>query len=146
MCSTFAEEMKPAVITLLACVLLCGCDSNRLPDPYAGYTHSSAEHGYWREATDNKPRIGELHLHTKGVSVTYEPFETYKDYWGTYVLNANQGKISLEVDGGNKLPTFGKASGEFSLSGDSLEIRGVSLDSRRPDVRVFRFIRFHPNQ
>jgi hypothetical protein len=83
MAYVFGEEMKPAAITLLGCALLCGCDSNRLPEPYAGYTHSSAEHGYWREATDNNPRIGELHLHSKGVSVTYEPFETYKDYWGT---------------------------------------------------------------
>jgi hypothetical protein len=138
--------MKPAAITLLTCALLCGCSSDRLPKPYAGYTHSSAEHGYWREATDNKPRIGELHLHANGISVTYEPFETYKDYWGVYVLNANQENISLNVDGGNKLPTFSKASGKFSLSGDSLEIRGVSLDSRRPELKIFRFSRFHPSQ
>lgn len=138
--------MKPTAKTLLACVMLCDCSSNQLPKPYEGYTHSITEHGYWREATDNKPRIGELHLHSKGISVTYEPFETYKDYWGIYVLSANHEKVSLDVDGGNRLPTFDKASGEFSLSGDFLEIRGVSLDSRRPDVKVFRFIRFNPNQ
>lgn len=138
--------MKPAAITLLTCALLCGCSSDRLPKPYAGYTHSSAEHGYWREATDNKPRIGELHFHANGLSVTYEPFGTYTDYWGVYVLDANQENISLNVDGGNKLPTFSKASGKLLLSGDSLEFRGVSLDARRPELKIFRFSRFYPNQ
>lgn len=131
---------------LLGIALLVGCSTERLPKPYEGYTHSSAEHGYWREITETKSRIGELHLHAGGMSVTYEPFETYKDYWGSYSLDAHRRRISLDVDSGNQLPSFDTASGEYSLSDDTLEIRGVSLDSRRPDVSVFRFSRFHPNQ
>lgn len=37
-------------------------------------------------------------------SVTWEPFETYVDYWGDYVWDPAEGRLALTVTGGNRHP------------------------------------------
>jgi hypothetical protein len=49
--------------------------------------------------------VGELRFKADGgFSVTWEPFEVYKDYWGTYAYEMDQGTLSLSVTGGNYVP------------------------------------------
>jgi hypothetical protein len=37
-------------------------------------------------------------------TVTWTPFELYKDYWGTYDYDLASGALSLQVEGGNYIP------------------------------------------
>jgi hypothetical protein len=49
--------------------------------------------------------IGELEFTAEGrFAVTWHPFETYQDYWGTYRFAAETGALSMKVDGGNDVP------------------------------------------
>lgn len=49
--------------------------------------------------------IEELVFHADGsFSVTWTPFEVYRDYWGTYTYDLETGSIDLEVTGGNHVP------------------------------------------
>jgi hypothetical protein len=104
--------------------------------------HSAAEHGRWEEVaqlgsdgtSESRPAkpIRELPLHAQGFSVTWKPFETYKDYWGTYVLNADDGTIQMVVAAGNYVPEDFDGTGSLVLdeAGD-LVLRGVWLGSPR---------------
>ena len=123
--------------------LLVGCTGNRFPDPYAGFEHAAQEQGYWKEVTPDEENIKELHLHTKGISITYMPFETYKDYWGTYSLTDDRNQIQIVIEGGNTLPGFDEATGNFvEERSNEIRITGIRLDSRRPSKTDFRFERF----
>ena len=123
--------------------LLVGCTANRFPDPYAGFEHSAQEQGYWKEVTTDEEKINELHLHSKGISITYTPFETYKDYWGKYSLTDERHQIHVKIEGGNKLPGFEEATGRFvEIQSDEIRITGIRMDSRRPNKTDFRLERF----
>lgn len=70
--------------------------------------------GIWSQPRDLcvNGRIGELELSRGGFSVTWQPFESYKDYWGSYTFERDegetaQGTLTLKTTGGNYLP-FGK--------------------------------------
>ncbi len=57
------------------------------------------------EGCDRLIPIGELEFTADGhFSVTYHPFETYRDYWGTYRLDPATGALSMSVEGGNDRP------------------------------------------
>ncbi len=139
--------MKNLISPLVVLLLVSGCSQNRLPDPYAGFKHDDVAQGYWKEVSSDDKSIRELHFHTKGFSVTYSPFESYKDYWGTYTLNEKKDKIRFTVDGGNRRPEFIKATGAFQQQGkDEIRIDGIALDSRKPTKNHFRFERFRSDQ
>ncbi|MGJ3232353.1 MAG: hypothetical protein ACFE0P_11195 [Oceanicaulis sp.] len=38
-------------------------------------------------------------------SVTWTPFETYKDFWGRYTYDPESGALTLEPEGGNHVPS-----------------------------------------
>ncbi len=73
--------------------------------------------------------IEELHFDADGsFSVTWIPFEVYKDYWGTYAYDLATGSISLSVAGGNYVPTDVRAStGSFSFEEKRLVLRNLWL-------------------
>jgi hypothetical protein len=49
--------------------------------------------------------VRELILRRDGrFSLTYMPFETYKDFWGTYTYDRNSGAIAIAPTGGNRDP------------------------------------------
>ena len=140
-------KMKVPIPILATLLVLVGCSNNRFPDPYAGFVHASPEHGYWKEVANDKQLVGELHFHTKGFSITYNPFETYKDYWGSYSIDESQAEIRITVDSGNKIPEFPKAIGIFQQKGkNEILISGIALDSRRPGKKQFRFERFNSHK
>ncbi len=72
--------------------------------------------------------IGELHLGADlRFGVTWQPFEVYVDYWGSYTLDAETGSIELTVDGGNYLPDGVDGSGSFTLVDGELVLRDIWL-------------------
>lgn len=82
--------------------------------------------GRWREAGQigcesgeerpADPAIGELIFEADGsFSVTWFPFEVYKDYWGSYTYEVDSGALELSVDRGNHIPDNVDASGSFEI-------------------------------
>ncbi|MGC6466437.1 MAG: hypothetical protein ACON38_16960 [Akkermansiaceae bacterium] len=137
--------MNTRIVLVALGAVFVSCSPNTFPDPYAGFEHVSSEQGYWKELTSGEEQIRELHLHSKGFSVTFQPFETYKDYWGPYALGDDRRSIKLDVDGGNDLPAFEEGSGRFVEKGNQeIRIDGIVLDKRRPFQKSFRFQRFEP--
>jgi len=86
------------------------------PQPWAGV---------WREAERvpcagakpaAAPLIQEFALLEDGTfTVTWHPFERYKDYWGTYTVDRKTNVIRFTVDGGNFVPKGLDLAGTISF-------------------------------
>jgi hypothetical protein len=64
---------------------------------------------------------------TGGFSVTWTPFEVYKDYWGTYRFDPAVKSFSAEVEGDNQRPANLDLSGTASVVGDELILEDLWL-------------------
>lgn len=82
--------------------------------------------GIWREevqfacgtGTEVSPEspIDELRFRADGTfGVTWQPFEVYVDYWGSYQYSLAQGTLDLAVTGANYSPDDVDGNGLFSL-------------------------------
>lgn len=72
--------------------------------------------------------IGELRLGADMCfGVTWQPFEVYVDYWGSYTVDAEAGAIELTVDGGNYIPEDIDGSGTFTLADGGLVLHDMWL-------------------
>lgn len=96
--------------------------------------------GVWHEVTQSpcgggadipaEPAIGELWFRASGeVNVTWEPFEVYVDYWGTYTHDVETGALSIMVDGGNYVPPDVDGAGTFAIDGGALVLSDMWLGS-----------------
>lgn len=82
--------------------------------------------GRWRqtdvECAEGPPPpepIRELIVNAMGeYSVTWMPFETYKDYWGKARFDAAGRRLTLTVDGGNRPPVGAQLEGEASIDAE----------------------------
>jgi hypothetical protein len=76
--------------------------------------------------------IRELDINADGTfTVTWHPFETYVDYWGTYEHNVTSGAVRMKVDGGNFVPADFNGEGRFSADAQGgLTLSQVWLGSR----------------
>jgi len=68
-------------------------------------------------------------------SVTWLPFETYKDYWGAWRYDAHTRVLTLTVDGGNYQPADRVLSAEVSADAHELALGAVSLGSPQHGAR-----------
>jgi hypothetical protein len=68
-------------------------------------------------------------------SVTWAPFEIYKDYWGAWRYNARTHVLTLTVDGGNYQPADRVLSGEVSADAHELTLGALSLGSPQQGLR-----------
>jgi len=68
-------------------------------------------------------------------SVTWLPFETYKDYWGAWAYNARTRMLTLTVDGGNYQPTDRVLLGEVGADAHTLTLGALSLGSPQQGAR-----------
>jgi hypothetical protein len=81
--------------------------------------------------------IEELELYEDGTfSVTWHPFERYKDYWGTYRAARIGGPLRLEVIGGNDVPEGLDLEGTLRLDGGDLVLDGIFLGSKSQETPV----------
>ncbi len=98
--------------------------------------------GYWRQRRDGCPdgtAIEELIFSADGsFSVTWQPFEVYKDYWGDYSFDPQTGVLTLDVESGNH-DGGGVQSGTITLNGDQMTLGSVSFGARydgQPECRA----------
>lgn len=82
--------------------------------------------------------INELEFRADGwFSVTWQPFETYRDYWGSYTANNANGAISFRIEQGNYVPGDFRGAGKYKLKKDgTLELTGIHLGDKRSPGQV----------
>jgi len=90
--------------------------------------------GTWRQNSgncQNETIIRELIFSANGTfSVTWMPFEVYKDYWGVYTYDRQSKYLTLNVKSGNDIPTD-VASGTINIENDALTLGTASFGTRR---------------
>ena len=70
-------------------------------------------------------------------SVTWRPFETYRDYWGTYTYNKKKGRIIFKVDAGNNIPANIDGEGYLTLKENGeLILKGIWLGNRPEEEKA----------
>jgi hypothetical protein len=101
--------------------------------------------GYWQEVAQLSCATGaevapalpieELVFGADGTySVTWTPFESYLDYWGTYAFDPAQGTLELSVTYGNNVPPDVDGNGTFAVAeGKRLILTDLWLGSSRED-------------
>jgi len=97
--------------------------------PLVGVWHEDVQFDCAGGEVTPEERIGELRFKADGTfSVTWAPFEIYRDYWGAYAVDPATGGIILTVEGGNHAPEDldGEGTMRFDESG-RLVLDGVWL-------------------
>ncbi|HEX8525526.1 hypothetical protein [Allosphingosinicella sp.] len=75
--------------------------------------------------------IGELEFRGENrFSVTFYPFETYRDYWGSYSFDPATGALRLTVEGGNFIPMALDLEGRAEIADGRLVLTDMFLGSR----------------
>jgi hypothetical protein len=92
------------------------------------------------------PPIEELWFKGDGTfTVTWFPFESYKDYWGHYSYDQSSGRIELVIEHGNYVPPDFVSKGTVRVDGQQLTLEGVRLGTKRakngPAICQLRFTR-----
>jgi hypothetical protein len=103
--------------------------------------------GYWLEVAQHPCDAGseiipdlpkeELVLAADGTfAVTWTPFESYVDYWGTYTFDLEEGTLDLAVTGGNDAPTDIDGRGRFAIDAAGQPVMtDIWLGKPRPPLR-----------
>lgn len=74
------------------------------------------------------PIIGEVVFENTGeFSVTWQPFEVYFDYWGTYTYDEGTSALVLSVEGGNYVPPDVDGEGTAMVMGGQLVLQDMWL-------------------
>ena len=77
--------------------------------------------------------VRELMIRRDGrFSVTFTPFETYKDYWGTYTYDRASGAVAMRAAGGNRVPSGMDLAGTARVANGRLRLQGVWLGQPQP--------------
>ncbi len=79
------------------------------------------------EGCENLEPVRELTFGPERFSITFAPFESYKDYWGTYSFDPATGALRLTVEGGNSVPPGLDLEGTARLEGGRLVLEGMFL-------------------
>ena len=92
--------------------------------------------GTWRQKAEDCPNgseaIQELVFTGSGeFSVTWTPFEVYKDYWGVYEYDAESNAFRIAIEGGNQVPEDIYEQGTVLIEGDELDFDQVFFGTPR---------------
>jgi hypothetical protein len=99
--------------------------------------------GFWKQQSksdcepgNTSPQddvINEMEFRADGsFSVTWTPFEVYRDYWGSYKFDPAAGSLSLQIEHGNYVPGDFRGSGTYKLKDrGTLELTGIYLGNRQ---------------
>jgi len=101
------------------------------PNPIAGaWTQDGAAQCTGRAPTEP---VREMMIRRDGrFSVTFTPFESYKDYWGTYTYERATGALGMRAVGGNRVPDGIDLAGTAGVANGRLTLRGVWLGQPEP--------------
>ncbi|HEX8216052.1 MAG TPA: hypothetical protein VF577_01190 [Allosphingosinicella sp.] len=88
--------------------------------------------------------VGELEFSGENrFSVTFTPFESYRDYWGTYSFDPSTKRLTMTVDGGNYVPAALDLEGTADLGPGGLVLSGMYFGTRggfeAPHTCTYRF-------
>jgi len=90
---------------IIPVLLLAGCATNM--QQYSANYKSNSIYNVWDEL--NAKAANELVLKKDGTfNFTVMPFETYKDYWGTFSVDGRKHIINFKIKGGNSVPKDAK--------------------------------------
>lgn len=67
-------------------------------------------------------------------AVTRLPFESYRDYWGTYTYDVSTARLVLAVENGNALPAFRTVELTARVLGGELIVQGPALAGARSNA------------
>jgi len=103
------------------------------PNPIAGtWTQSGPAQCTGAPDAAAEP-VRELIIRRDGrFSATFTPFETYKDYWGTYTYDRSTGALNMRTVGGNHVPPRLDLAGTARVANGRLTLRGMWLGDREP--------------
>lgn len=99
--------------------------------------------GFWKQQSksDCEPGktdppddvINEMEFRADGsFSVTWTPFEVYRDYWGNYKFDPAAGSLSLQIERGNYVPGDFRGTGRYKLKDKgTLELTGIYLGHKQ---------------
>ncbi|MFN7165003.1 MAG: hypothetical protein ACK4P2_09325, partial [Hyphomonas sp.] len=77
--------------------------------------------------------VRELIFHPDGTfSLTWTPFEIYKDYWGAYTFE--DGRLHLSPEDGNHIPADAAFAGTAEVAGGALRLAPGLFGSPRQGV------------
>lgn len=127
-----------AVGALITSLLLCACVSAQ-PTPNNWLV------GLWsQQETECGMAIDvrELEIRADGsFSVTWRPFESYRDYWGSWSFDERTRRLELVMERGNNRPADFMGRGRVTFSEGRLDLGEISLGSaygREPCGAPFR--------
>lgn len=131
---------RSRVLTLLFLAAACKPAASADPASEARALVPTPLDGLWRQASvtcaDGRvptEKVEELDFGDAGFfSVTYAPFETYKDYWGKAKFDLARGDIAFTVEHGNFVPPGLDLEGKVRLEGGELTISEVWFGDRAP--------------
>ena len=63
-------------------------------------------------------------------AVTFFPFETYQDYWGTYAFDPATGRLEMKAEGGNFIPPGLDLEGRAERASGRLVLKEMFLGTR----------------
>jgi len=85
------------------------------------YVYTKAGNPFVGTWTDMKEEVLEFILSVDGrFSVTFQPFEAYRDFWGEYRYDPEKRHIVLTVTGGNSIPLDRDLEGGFFFDAEGL--------------------------
>jgi len=87
------------------------------------------------EGCDGLDPVRELEFGPDRFSVTFTPFESYKDYWGTYRFDPATGALRLTVESGNNVPAGLDLEGTARVEDGHLVLDGMFLGDRNGSPR-----------
>jgi len=116
-----------AMATVVLAMLAVGCTTATPADDDAALAIIGTWHQLDAECGLGQP-VRELIFEADGrYSVTWLPFETYKDYWGRYRYNPHTQALALTVEGGNYNPPDRVLAGQARVEDHALTLSGISL-------------------
>ena len=86
------------------------------------------------EGCESLEPVRELELTAEDFTVTFAPFESYRDYWGRYSFDAQTGALHMTVTGGNNIPHGLDLEGTARLEDGHLVLDGMFLGDRGASV------------
>jgi hypothetical protein len=98
--------------------------------------------GYWMETKQISCQTSEeidpvdpikavLFFPNRKFTVTWRPYKSYRDYWGSYTFDASTGAFEMRVHGGNNVPDDFDGVGTAVIEGDgTLLVKDIWLGTR----------------